>query len=253
MAQSIETHCLTKKQIETVLTNFCNIHHLVNRTLIYHGKPVFSKANEEKYNLVHITKFANDYMLYEATFESPSPFAGHKMYMIIVESTKFDKLHINACSWFYHLFEHNINPNGIDGHPQVYLMPAFVITETMMKRVSSNVLPCLYRFVSLTDMYPMIGSSNGLYGMTFDYEIIPDEELYNGRVYPVIFDSDVIVKILNAKVGDLIRCRRVMFEGSPYGEYYIRRVAVTVYHSESAMDADTNGGLSQMVVTTADE
>lgn len=36
-----------------------------------------------------------------------------------------------------------------------------------------------------------------------------------------------MVKVLNAVNGDIIRCRRVLNEGSPYGEYYLRRVTPT--------------------------
>ena len=73
----------------------------------------------------------------------------------------------------------------------------------------------------------MIGSKDGLFGMSYDYKIIPYEKTYNGREYPVIFDYDVMVKVLNALNGDLICCKRILSEGSPYGEYYIRRVEST--------------------------
>ena len=88
-------------------------------------------------------------------------------------------------------------------------------------------MPCLYRFVSLAEMYPMIGSKEGIFGLTYDYKIVPYEVAYNGRAYPIIFDYDVIVKILNAIPGDIICCKRVLNEGSPYGEYYIRKVTST--------------------------
>jgi hypothetical protein len=225
MSQSQEIKCLNKSQIETTMKNLCNILNLTTPKSAYSGKPVFSKQYEEKYNLPHITKFADNYTLYEA--EGKNDDGKYNMYFIVLEATKFDKLNISACCWFYHLFEDKINKRGIKGRPQVYICPAYVITDTMFLHVPTNIIPCLYRFVSLAEMYPMIGSKGGMYGMTYDYKIIPYEPVYNGRIYPVIFDYDVMVKILNAVNGDLICCKRILNEGSPYGEYYIRRVTST--------------------------
>lgn len=266
MSQIQEVRCLTKEQIETVLKNLSSILHLKNLTKIFDGKPVFSKENEEKYGLYHITKFADNYSVYKAEFsddyytnvlvrnditykfhattntkmhgvkhhakrsnsKANDPERSKFMYFITLEATKFDKLNISACSWFYHLFEDKINRDGINGRPQVYISPAFVVTDSLMAHVPTNIIPCLYRFVSLAELYPMIGSTSGLYGMTYDYTIIPHEESYNGREYPYIYDYDVIVKILNAVTGDIIQCKRVLSEESPYGEYYRRIVMSTM-------------------------
>lgn len=224
MSQAQEVRCLNKEQIDTTLKNLCGIMSLTNLKKIFEGKPVFSKELEQKYKLAHITKFADNYTVYEAQHTGSDKYF---MYFIILEATKFDKLNVTACSWFYHLFENNIDMHGHNGRPQVYISPAYVVTETMFLHIPMNILPCLYRFASLTEMYPMIGSKNGLYGLSYDYKIIPYEDLYNGRSYSLIFDSDVIVKILNAVVGDLICCKRILCEGSPYGEYYLRQVAAT--------------------------
>ena len=231
MSQAQEIRCLTKEQIETVMKNWCKILNLSNLKTIFTGKPVFSKHNEELYGLPHITKFADNYTVYEALCNgngSSNDSGAYNMYFIVLEADKFDKLNVSACCWFYHLFEDKINKNGINGRPQVYICPAYVITDTMFLHVPVNIIPCLYRFASLAEMYPMIGSKEGLFGMTYDYKIIPFEPAYNGRIYPTIFDYDVIVKILNAVDGDIIQCKRVLSEGSPYGEYYFRRVMSTV-------------------------
>ena len=227
MTQAQEIKCLTKEQIKTSMENLCKILHLVNLKIMYSGKPVFSKENETKYNLSHITKFADNYTLYEAEHKKDETQESYFMYFIVLEADKFDKLNISACSWFYHLFEDKINKYGINGRPQVYISPAYVITDTMFLHIPTSIIPCLYRFVSLAEMYPMIGSKNGLYGMTFDYKIIPYEPAYNGRSYPIIFDYDIMVKILNAINGDVICCKRILNEGSPYCEYYLRRVTAT--------------------------
>lgn len=227
MSQSQEIRCLTKEQIDTTMNNLCSILNMNKPTVIFSGKPVYSKQNEELYHLTHITKFADNYTVYETESKQSVNGKKYNMYFIVLEADKFDKLNISACAWFYHLFEDKINKNGIDGRPQVYISPAYVITDTMFLHVPMNIIPCLYRFVSLAEMYPMIGSKEGLFGMTYEYKIIPYEKPYNGREYATIFDYDVIVKILNALNGDLICCKRVLNEGSPYGEFYIRRVVST--------------------------
>lgn len=225
MSQIQEVICLTHDQITTVLNNLFSILELTDMKTIFTGKPVFSRENEEKYKLQHITKFADNYTVYEGIRTSQASDAGTHMYFIVIEATKFDKLNISACSWFYHLFENNINTKS--KRPQVYICPAFVVTDSMMLHLPVNIIPCLYRFLSLTEAYPMIGSKNNMFGMTYDYKVIPNTPCYNNRSYPVIYDSDVIVKILNAMTGDLIVCKRVMYDGSPYGEYCIREVHPT--------------------------
>lgn len=228
MTQAQEIKCLNKEQIDITMNNLCRVLNLKNLKTLFTGKPIFSKENEEKYGLIHITKFADNYILYEAEFNDKltSPEKNY-MYFIILEADKFDKLNITACSWFYHMFEDRINKQGINNRPQVYICPAYVITDTMFLHIPTNIMPCLYRFVSLAEMYPMIGSKEGIFGLTYDYKIVPYEVAYNGRAYPIIFDYDVIVKILNAIPGDIICCKRVLNEGSPYGEYYIRKVTST--------------------------
>lgn len=228
MSQSQEIKCLNKEQIETTVQNLCGILKLNKPKTIFTGKPVYSKQNEELYGLTHITKFADNYTVFEA--ESKENYNGKKynMYFIVLEADKFDKLNVSACAWFYHLFEDKIYKDGINGRPQVYISPAYVVTDTMFLHIPMNIIPCIYRFVSLAEMYPMIGSKEGLYGLTYDYKIIPYVKPYNGREYPTIFDYDVMVKVLNAVNGDLICCKRILNEGSPYGEYYIRRVVSTV-------------------------
>lgn len=223
MSQAQETKCLSKKQIETTLTNWFKILGIKEHKILSSGKPVFSKENEEKWGLQHITKFAENYTLYRCDGNEVGP-----MFFIVIETDKFDKLNISACSWYYHFFESEIKPSTLNSRPQVYICPAFVVTDSMLLHVPINVLPCLYRFVSLCEVYPMIGSSEGLYGLSYDYQIVKDVKMsYNGRTYSVIYDRDPMVKVLNAMPNDIIQYKRVLSEGSPYGEYYRREVAST--------------------------
>lgn len=223
MSQAQETKCLSKKQIDTVMKNWFNILGIKEHKIISTGKPIFSKENEEKWGLQHITKFADNYTLYRGDGNEIGP-----MFFIVIETDKFDKLNISACSWYYHIFENEIKKNGESKRPQVYICPAYVVTDTMLLHVPINIMPCLYRFVSLCEIYPMIGSSEGLYGLSYDYELVKNPGMpYNGRTYSVIYDMDLMVKILNAIPGDVIQYKRVLTEGSPYGEFCRREVVST--------------------------
>lgn len=216
MSQALDVVCLNKTQIKTVLNNLAKVLGLSNQKVLFDGKPEFSKANEEKWNLPHMTKFADNYTLYKYDLDK-EPF-----YILTLETDKFDRFYIHACCWFWHLMEDDLKNKYT--RPHLYLCPAYTVTPGMLLHVPTNTFPCNYRFVSLVEMYPMLGSPNCLYGMTYDYEIIPYEECYSGRKYAFIKDSDVMVKILNGMEGDLIRCKRVMFEVSPYSEYTFRTV-----------------------------
>lgn len=225
MSQAQETRCLSKKQIETTLKNWFKILGVKKSEILSQGKPVFSKENEDKWNLQHITKFADNYTLWKCTTDDKP------LYFIVIETNKFDKLNISACCWYYHFFENEIDKKSV--YPQVFICPAFVVTDTMFLHVPVNIIPCRYRFVSLCELYPMIGSSTELYGMSYNYRLIKNEngELempYNGRVYSIIYDKDPMVKLLNGLPSDVIEYSRVMFEGSPYGEKYRREIVSTM-------------------------
>lgn len=230
MSQAQEICCLTKSQIETVMKNWFKILHVKKSSILSSGKPVFSKANEEKYNLAHITKFAEHYTLYECeTYSADSEKEcddNSFLYFIVIEATKFDKLFITACSWYYHLCE---KINKKTNRPQVFICPAHVVTDAMLLHIPNDILPCMYRFVSLCELYPLLGSTEMMFGLAFDYKIVNvDPITYNKRSYSIIYDSDVVVKMLNALPGEIIEYRRIIFEGSPYGEYYRREVVSTM-------------------------
>ena len=89
----------------------------------------------------------------------------------------------------------------------------------------NNMFTVPYVVIDLPRIYPMLGSEE-LYGMTYDYEVLPYETAYNNKDYAVIYDDDVMVKLLLAQKGDLIRCKRVMFDGSPYAEYMVKIVCI---------------------------
>ena len=222
MAATLESRCMTENQIKTVINNYAKVNKIKDTKILDCGKPVFSKENETKYGIPHITMFADRYTVYQMTQQDNS-----NLFIIVLEATKFNKYFLTATIFYYKKYiEGHIDVNGNNGHPQVIIAPAWQLTETMKNQhVPANILPCLYRFVSLVEFYPLIGSRNGLFGLTYDYELLPYEDYYNGRGYPIIYDSDPIVKLLNAMPGELIKCKRVRQEGeSIYSEYYIRQV-----------------------------
>lgn len=243
MSQLQETRQLTSSQIETIMQNWFKVLNVKSHKVLASGKPVFSKENEQKWNLPHITKFANNYTLYRCECneslstcddvskknDSARPTKSDPLFFIVLETDKFDKLNISACIWYYHLFEDELDNKR--KRPQVFICPAFVVTDAMLQHVPINVLPCLYRFVSLCDLYPMLGSKNGLFGMSYDYKIIgssKDIESCNGRVYPVVFDYDPMARALNALPGDIIEYKRILFEAHPYAEINRREVTSTM-------------------------
>ena len=229
MAQTEETRCLSKEQIKTTMDNYIKVNKIKDVKIIDTGKPTFSRETETKYNIPHITMFADCYTVYQMTATDPITKQDYPLFMIIIEATKFNKLFISATIFYYKKYiEGKINVDGFNGRPQVILAPAFRVTEQMTSHIPINVLPCLYRFMSIVDFYPMIGSKNGIFGLSRDYEVIPYVPAYNKREYPIIYDSDPMAKLLNTIPGDVIKCKICRAEGSSvYDEYYFRRVQST--------------------------
>lgn len=91
---------------------------------------------------------------------------------------------------------------------------------------TANLLPCSYRILSGVEIYPLLGSTEKVMGsFTKDYEVLQYETPSNGRSWSKIFDTDVVVKILNALPGDLVCCKLLLGEMySAYWEYAVREV-----------------------------
>lgn len=222
MTQIRETRCLTAGQIETVMNNWFKILNIDSHKVLFKGKPNFSSENIKQWNLPHLTKFADNYVLYECVRKCHP-----NLYIITIETDKFDKINLQACIWFYHYFDDKVYKTQTE-RPEVFICPAYVITDAMYLHVPINLIPCLYRFVPLPDVYPMIGSRNILFSMTYDYTLLDPSEITGTRQYSIVLDSDPVIKILNALPGDTIQYKRILCEGSPYGEYYRRTVLSTV-------------------------
>lgn len=222
MAQIRETRCLTKSQITTILDNWCDILGVKSRKVLFDGKPVFSAENIKLYKIPHLTKFADNYTLYECTRDKQP-----NLYIITFETDKFDKVNLQACIWFWHYFDTKVYQTQ-NKYPEVFICPAYVITQAMQLHVPINLIPCMYRFVPLPEIYPLVGSKNQLYSMTYDYKIVPESEIPDNRQYSILFDNDPVIKVLNALPGDIIQYKRILCEGCPYAEYYRREVVSTV-------------------------
>jgi hypothetical protein len=221
-AQSII--CLNKDQIKIVLKNWFEVLELTNvKILKNEHNPEFSQENIKKYNLPHITKFADNYQLIQTENKD-----GIKHYFFIIEATKFDKLYLSAIVGYWYLISEDVlNSYKNTSHPIVFVCPAYVITESMHLHIPVNLLPCLYRFVSLCEIYPRLGSVE-TFGLAYDLKLLPKEtKSVTGYDYAEILDTDVDVKIVNGLSGEVIRVKRVLFEGSPYSEYYYRRIINT--------------------------
>lgn len=222
MAQLRETKCLTSGQIDTIISNWATVLKATSCTALFKGKPVFSLENIKQWHLPHITKFANNYVLYELKFKNEP-----NLYIITIETDKFDKVNIQACIWFYHYFD-DIVYKTQNARPEVFICPCFVVTAAMFNHVPINILPCIYRFVPLPEIYPSLGSRNGPWAMTWEYRRLSEAEVQGTRSYSIMLDSDPVVKIINGIPGDTIEHKRVLCEGSPYAEYYRRTIQSTV-------------------------
>ena len=225
MSKIIETVSLSKDQAQTVLKNLYECQHVRNVKMIFEGKPKYGKGIDEKYGLKRITKFASLYEVYVGELDNDE-----KMIYIVFYDNKFDKQHYYACEWFYHLFENDVKKKSI--RPRVYIMPSYFVTESMHEHIPDNLMKCNYRVVSLVAMYPLIGSKTRMFGLCYNYQIIPHKLYYNGKDYPIIKDSDIICKIFNAIPGECILCDRVMNEAGTYVEKSIRTVERTEKYPE---------------------
>jgi hypothetical protein len=221
MSQAREVVCLDKQQIKATIEHLCESMNLETPKEIFSGKPSYTKELEQKYNLKHITKFASNYYVYESHGKDDDG-EDYAMYFITLEAQAVDKQNILACEWFYHLFDSNISPDGVMIHgrrvPQVYICPAYVISDTLFAQCPTNIFPCLYRIATLTEMYPNIGSNTARFGMVYDYVINNSRDKHLLKDFSILNDGDVLVKILNAVPGDVIDAIRVMNEVSAYQE-----------------------------------
>lgn len=221
MSQILEVRTLTTEQTENTINNLCKIRNLSEPKKIFSGKPVFSKENITKYNLPHITKFGKLYNIYIASNDKKE-----NEIFITMETDKFDKQNLLAIIGLFHLFSDKVDVKAMP--PKISICPTFVITPAMHTHITSDIIKANYRIIPLTEIYPLIGGKNRLYGITYDYKKIKDLKTYNNKEWMVILDSDKIVKILNAIDGDLIQCKRLICDNGIFPDTQIRRVELNI-------------------------
>lgn len=119
----------------------------------------------------------------------------------------------------------------------VTIAPTNKLPASIIKHFDANILPCTYRIVSAQAMYYLLGSTTRVMGSyCWDYELCEYEQLYNKREYGIIQDSDIVTKILNGRQGDLIVCKAIRTEGTPYAEFEIRQVCSMLNEGEESVD-----------------
>lgn len=227
--QAQQTWVLNEEQREVTIKNWFELLNMETvEKIIDEPHPRFSKDDIKKYNLKLVTKFANHYWVYKCIQkETHIPH-----FFIFVEATKFDLIFFRACSWYYHIFEDELQPvNGYDFNAtcQVFLCPTFTIAAGMRTHVATDIFPTLYRFVPLADVYISLGSKapDSKFGLAYDYSLTrhdPNAEK-KPKEYATILSSDVIARIMNANPGDVITHTRLLWEsGTAYSEKYHRVV-----------------------------
>ena len=227
--QAQQTRVLNDEQREITIKNWFELLNMESvEKLIDESHPKFTKDDIKKYNLKLVTKFANHYWVYKCIQkETHIPH-----FFIFVEATKFDLIFFRACSWYYHIFENELQSvHGYDFNAicQIFLCPTFTIAAGMRTHVATDIFPTLYRFVPLTDVYLALGSKapNSNFGLAYDYSLTrydPNAKK-KSKEYATILSSDVIARIMNANPGDVITHTRLLWEsGTAYSEKYHRIV-----------------------------
>lgn len=235
-------------------------------------KEVLNELQELGIEATKITKFADNYIIYKFSnvkeFDSTKDLKKinknikiknlneRTEFVFVVDCDKFDKQFYLALISLYPLIHKdlmkNIEKEKIKGGSEkpstkdrtfnfkfesddcyVSICPSNYITTSISKHFDNTILPCTYRIFSLCEIYPLIGSKNELFGFTKDFELAEYEELYNKMDYQYIMDNDPMVKILNARSGDLIIYKQILYDSVPYYEYAIRQVHQCLNNSES--------------------
>lgn len=251
---------LTEGQLSTCIQNFAYIKHFSNIEKIYEGKALNNDKATKALKELDVTiprsnKSNTNYTIYKFSdvVENDSVRElreyNHDIkiknlndrveFMIVINAEKVDKVCLTSLLLLYYLISDDLNKNkGYVFNKNVYQTYVQDDTETFVtvaltspidqsinRNFTIRYLPCNYNVISLYSIYPLIGSKSKLwYGMCCDFELCEYEELYNHKDYALIYNDELVVKILNGKIGDLIICKIILNEGRPYFEYSIKRI-----------------------------
>ena len=226
MSQLLETTCLTKEQIQTVLNNLWTIRNIKMDEVIYEGKPSFSKDVIDKYHYKVYTKFADNYVIYKCKSLEDN----HDEIYITVETDHYDKQNILAISGFEHMLVNYLEPSCVYDRPTINICLCFVITNTMKQHIPPEIFAanCHSRIYSLCSLYPLIGSKTTLYaGLTYDYKLLKHDgttTAYNNKEFSIVYANDPIAIILNAVENDIVCYKRIVHDTNVYSEWQLRIV-----------------------------
>ena len=88
----------------------------------------------------------------------------------------------------------------------------------------------------LTVLHPMFGSKLISNGLTYNYRLVRQElsemKSYNQKDFSYIFSDDIMVRALMGIPGDILVCKRVIFDTSPYEEFVIKRIISKIEDDE---------------------
>lgn len=215
--KSVEITCLTHEQVLTNIKNMAKLMKLTEPKKIFSGKIKPTREDIEMLNLKNVKERAEEYELFECE---------DQFYFIVIYSPKVEIQYFEACDWFEHL----LKPFVYKTHrPKVYICYAMIMDQTKYKTIPRKLLSCPYRLVGIDRIHTIIGSNDGLNSFITDYELLEEKEKsFNDRDFPLILDSDPVVKILNALPGELIRAKLLRNDkGHIFTTYEIRRVTNT--------------------------
>ena len=221
-----------------------------------------------------ITKFADSYVIYKLSEPKENDsvrelrsynknikiknLKDRTEFVIVVDADKFDKQHYLAIIALYPIIHNElakqlkINKQNLVGGSSlnrnfelksdsdeclVTIAPTNKLPASIVKHFDASILPCTYRIVSAQAMYYLLGSTSRTIGSyCWNYELCEYEQLYNKCEYGIVQDSDIITKILNGRQGDLIICKGIRTEATPYAEYEIRKVCSSLTDGEDSVD-----------------
>jgi hypothetical protein len=239
---------ISNEQIETVVKNFCALRHFSKYDKIFDGKPLRSNDAKnviKKYNLrnLELNMMADRYIIYKMdqledvnnaeilkynktlTLKNYKP---RTEILIIIHEKTFNKQHFLALPKLFYLFEESIAEMAKNNPDECYItiMPTYQISEKISSHLDNQTFPFNYRVISIIDAFPLLGSKQGIkkFGFTRYYDVCKYQPYENGKDYAMVYDDDIMIKLINAMVGDIVCCQVMINDSSPYYEWQFRRV-----------------------------
>lgn len=228
---------------------------------IYEGKiqaNAESKTVMEKYKLrdLILNQMAESYLIYvlsevqdrdqseilkyNSTLELKN-YRDRNEIVVVIKDDKFNRQHFLGLPKLFYKIEPYLSENDLASDEcLITIITTYAISEKISTHVDDQTFPCNYRVMSLIDIFPLLGSKQGVakLGFTRNYEVCKYQPYENHKEYTIIKDSDVMVRILNAYEGDLICCQVLIQDTSPYYEWHFRKVVGSIHDNNLS---DTSG------------